>query len=364
VIPIVAGIGNALMAVPMARQLKRGLPLSHIIIAARLPAMAEIFRRMREVDTVRLMHRGGLGMARSMLEIRAECRPDLFLVPFPSNRWQYIMLGLASGAKLRLLHGYPVGRIGALGCVPAMRLPARRGVHDVVQNLYLLRMLGIEPDCDEAPRFVLNDEDRRRGGRILEQLGLGGGAAPIAIHPGSARTVLARAKRWPPEMYAHLILRLQGEYRNPIVILEGPDEPGVGAEILWRAAPVMVPVLRLSGPLGEAAAVLEKSVLYIGSDSGLAHLSAAVGTSPVTLFGPADPQRCCPFGYRELVVQPENRPCAPCFMYPWRSTSPKLRCRRTDCIQDISVDRVMRTVRRAMSAGRSDATPLRAAAGL
>jgi ADP-heptose:LPS heptosyltransferase len=49
--------------------------------------------------------------------------------------------------------------------------------------------------------------------------------------------------------------------------------------------------------------LLERATLYVGSDSGLAHLAAAVGTPPVTLFGPADPDRVSPFGYRDLVVQ-------------------------------------------------------------
>src|SRR5262249_1448857 len=149
----------------------------------------------------------------------------------------------------------------------------------------------------------------------------------IAIHAGSARTVLAQAKRWPTENYAELITELRREMSQPIVLLEGPDEGGVADEIVGKLK-ANIPefsVLKLTAPLGEAAAVLERSALYVGSDSGLAHLAAAVGTPAVTLFGPADPDRVCPFGYRHLVVQ-APRDCSPCMLYPWQATRPIVRC--------------------------------------
>ena len=94
--------------------------------------------------------------------------------------------------------------------------------------------------------------------------------------------------------------------------------------------------------------MLQQARLYVGSDSGLAHLAAAVGTMPVTLFGPADPDRVCPFGYRHLVVQAPT-PCAPCFKYPYEAPYPKMCCREPFCIRQISVDAVMATVDRALS---------------
>lgn len=343
IVPVVAGIGNALMAQPMVRQLKRGLPGAHITIAARTRAMADVFARTPEVDRCVVMDGGAAGMARSMFRLQLGGRPDVCLVPFPSNRWQYMMLALASGARFRIMHRYRTGALAALGCLPAVRLPAVRGLHDVVQNLYLLRLLGVEPDTADAPRFAVNDEDRRRADRLLEAAGVPPGARLIAVHPGSARTLLASAKRWPPEMYARLVSALAAAGERHIVALEGPDEKGVGRTIAAMSGRLAVAV-SLRGPLAEAAAVLQRSRLYVGSDSGLAHLAAAVGTPPVTLFGPADPDRVCPFGYRRLVVQPADCHCAPCFMYPWEATRPRLRCDRPHCVSRIAVEDVLRAV--------------------
>src|SRR4030095_11582243 len=106
-------------------------------------------------------------------------------------------------------------------------------------------------------------------------------------------------------------------------------------------------MIRLDGPLGEAAALMERAELYVGTDSGLAHLAAAVGTPAVTIFAPADPDRVCPYGYRDLVVQPPP-PCGPSFLYPWEAAYPKMRHHADHrCIERVTVESVLSAVHRA-----------------
>ena len=66
VIPIVAGIGNALLAMPMVRQIKERFPGGHITILARINAMAEPFRRLKEVDEVLVTGKGIKGLLRNI----------------------------------------------------------------------------------------------------------------------------------------------------------------------------------------------------------------------------------------------------------------------------------------------------------
>lgn len=351
------------MAVPMVRQLKRAMPQASVTILARIEPMAEVFRRLPEVDEVLVAGKGWRGHWQNVSWSRQK-KPDYYIVPFPSNRWQYAMLAAASGAKQRVLHGYPVGYWRALHFLPSTRVPARRGIHDVVQNLNLLRELNIDLDVTDAPTFHLYDADRARADELLQgkaqrqRLPAPPPPAPleqrqpfIVVHAGSARTVLARAKRWPTKNYARLIDAMADEFRLPIVLLEGPDEAGVAHEIqlhLPTGGDVRLTTCALRGPLSDAAAVLERAALYVGSDSGLAHLAAAVGTRAVTLFGPADPDRVSPFGQRDLVVQsPKN--CNPCFLYPWHAPYPKIRCRPPYCIDSVTVDAVMDAARRGMA---------------
>ena len=344
VIPIVAGIGNALMAVPMVRQIKRFRPDSRITLLARSGAMGEVFLRQPAVDQTLITGAGIRGIVRSIAWAQnANC----YLVPFPSNRWQYNMLATASGRRHRILHGYPVGRISAMGFLPHHRVPARRGIHDVLQNLNLLRAFGIEPDETDRPDFPVTSDELARAGQMLADIGVGPAETPIIVHAGSAQTILAEAKRWPVARYARLIIEMSKRYGLPVVVIEGPDEAGVAEQILAQTRGVRVLGLRLAGGLGEAAGVLSLGKCYVGTDSGLAHLSAAVGKRAVTLFAPADPDRVCPYGNRDLVVQ-VHKDCSPCFLYPWKSTHPKMRCTEPFCITEITVEQVMEKVDRAI----------------
>src|SRR5690348_12566543 len=101
VVPIVAGIGNALMAVPMVRQLKRGKADARISVLALTKSMAEPFRRLEEVDDCSVVGTGLGGYANIVRESRKR-KPDVFLVPFPSNRWQYNLLQIASKGNQRI----------------------------------------------------------------------------------------------------------------------------------------------------------------------------------------------------------------------------------------------------------------------
>jgi heptosyltransferase-2/heptosyltransferase-3 len=299
------------------------------------------------------MGKGLLGKLRTLLRVRRE-RHDWCLVPFPSNRWQYHLWASACGARRRAMHRFPTCHWRTLAFLPATHVAAQRGIHDVQQNLQLLGALGIDPGDACSPRIQISDADRRQAAAALRAAGVDPAQRSIVVHAGSARTRLAEAKRWPSESYAKLIVALEAKFGPRVVLLEGPDEEGVAQEICREAGATQARVVRLNGPLGVAAAVLEGSLLYVGSDSGLAHLAAAVGRPAVTIFAPADPDRVCPWGCRDLVVQPPRRrgpDCAPCLAYPWKSPYPKINCRRPFCVSEVTVEQVLAAVERAAQRG-------------
>lgn len=341
VIPVVAGIGNALMAEPMVRQLRAGLPTARIVITAMIPPMAAVFGGIRGIETI-VTGRGMKNLLKSVKTTRS-LRPDAYLVPFPSNRWEYNALAKASGAKRVVMHGYPVGKFSALHFIHGNRVPAERGLHDVVQNLRLLEPLGIKPDYADAPRFAPSPCEHAAAEANLADIGLHD-CPFVVVHAGSAKTVLAAAKRWPGEKYAALMQAIAQATGLNVLIVEGPDEAGVAAEIVKHCGDLdRIHTLKLAGPLGESAAILARASFYVGTDSGLAHLAAAVGRRAVTLFAPADPDRVCPAGNRDLVVQPPDGRAAS-FLYPWQATRPKLPPEEMGRINTITVEQVMAKV--------------------
>jgi ADP-heptose:LPS heptosyltransferase len=170
-------MGNSLMAMPMVRQIKRAWPQCRITILARNRAMGEPLRVLPEVDEVLI---SGLGIKALLRNIGWMWRrkPGVYLVPFPSNRWHYSLLALTSFAKRKVLHSYPVGYWRALHFI-GERTPAERGIHDVIQNLRMLRMLGIEVDESERPVFPISESDRAAAQNLL-----GGIENFIAVHAG------------------------------------------------------------------------------------------------------------------------------------------------------------------------------------
>jgi ADP-heptose:LPS heptosyltransferase len=96
----------------------------------------------------------------------------------------------------------------------------------------------------------------------------------VVLHPysGSAR------KNWPYERF----LELERWY---------PVE--------WAAGPAWVRF----DDLMELAQWIAGAALYVGNDSGITHLAAAVGTPVVALFGPTDPEVWGPRGMRVKVVR-------------------------------------------------------------
>jgi ADP-heptose:LPS heptosyltransferase len=96
--------------------------------------------------------------------------------------------------------------------------------------------------------------------------------------------------------------------------------------------------------LWELAAILKKAVASVGPDSGPGHLSAAVGTPYVALFGPTDPARVAPFRCLPFVVQAKNE-CRGCYRKTCRFKGP-------NCMAEITADMVMGRLEQALAAGK------------
>ena len=171
-----------------------------------------------------------------------------------------------------------------------------------------LKALGLATD-DFRSRLelgrVLRDAPQRR--RRFEDEP----SCPIAIHPGSG----SAGKNWPAERWTELIARL----KRPILLVLGEAELGT-----WNAS--LLARLRTAGggdvtresrdrktgghrieiaadlPLPELANMLAGCRQFIGHDSGVSHLAAAVGTPSVLLFGPTDPAMWAPPGGHVRVI--------------------------------------------------------------
>ena len=105
----------------------------------------------------------------------------------------------------------------------------------------------------------------------------------IALHPGSG----SPRKNWPVDRWVELGRALLQRGTQLLIVGGEADEERIDVlREAWRDSPVLV---ARHLPLPHLAAILARSRLFIGHDSGISHLAAAVGAKCVLLFGPTDP---------------------------------------------------------------------------
>lgn len=150
-----------------------------------------------------------------------------------------------------------------------------------------------------ASRIWLGEAERRYADTALASLPPG---RWLALGPACGGR--EPEKIWPPEHYAALAEALRDSFAA-VVLVGGPADTTLTAAI---ARDLTLPWIDLAGrtDLLQAGAVLERAALFIGSDSGLGHLAAAVDTPALLFFANDRPERCLPWGGRTAWLRHES----------------------------------------------------------
>lgn len=208
-------------------------------------------------------------------------------------------------------------------------------VHIIDHLLKPVLDMGLDP-LSKIPKVYLTEEDRKLAESFLRQHGVrAGNRMAVAIHPGSG----GRQKCWPVERFAEVIRRLSEEAAWQILLVEGPADADRVRKILDLASE-WKPTRLINLSLPKLAAVLEKCDAFLGNDSGVTHLAAAVGTKALALFGPTDPVVWGPRGENVTILyhyHPDS--CSPC------PKEQRNACRSQDCLENIDVAEVVDVLR-------------------
>ncbi len=148
------------------------------------------------------------------------------------------------------------------------------------------------------------------------------------------------SKNWHFEGYRQLVHGIGTDLKRPAVLLGGASQGPVAGRLVAKSNATRV--IDLTGnSLMEMTAVLKAAAAAVGPDSGPGHLSAAVGTPYVTLFGPTPSGRHAPYNCEDLLIE-SGAVCAPCYAR---------RCpeNTNQCMVDIEVQQVIRQLSRALA---------------
>lgn len=292
-------LGDTVMALPALTALRAARPEA---LVAAIGPWAPLLTGQAVADILLRYPRGGRKRRRLGAAMRA-LRPDAaVLLP---NSFESALAARRWGARIRL--GYDTDmRRGLLTHVVELPSPRR---HQIDEYAGLLETAGI-PVQPGRPRWRVGHDVAAESAvtALLADAGCAGAAPLVGLHLGAA---FGSSKLWPPASFAELAGQLRKRGLEPLLIGGAGDIAMAGAVSALARAPIastvgrdypeMLP--RLLGRLG----------CLVSSDTGVAHLAAALGVPTVTLFGPTDPRLTSPRGDSGRIVE-GRAPCAPCFL--------------------------------------------------
>lgn len=164
----------------------------------------------------------------------------------------------------------------------------------------LARLFGLDPP--PSPRLWLLPAHERAAELLVP-------AGPPALAIGPAANW--RGKQWRAERFAALAQRLtapDGLLPGTRVAVFAAAHERAQAEPLLAAIPSRRVIDLIGIDLLTAAAVLRRSAMFIGNDTGLMHIAAASGAPTLGLFGPSPVDQYAPWGERTATVRTEDAP--------------------------------------------------------
>jgi len=151
----------------------------------------------------------------------------------------------------------------------------REKVHATKVYLQPLERLAIF-EADHLPRLSINSLSAAASTKADQPSTLN----QIALHPGSG----SEKKNWPEEKWADLLQHLVNSTNFDLLLIGGEAE-GERLQRLAAALPPRRTRVAQSLPLAELARLLQQCTAFVGHDSGISHLAAALGLPGVVLWG-------------------------------------------------------------------------------
>jgi len=344
-------IGDVVFTTPMPRALKRAFPDAHLTYLVE-PQAAPVVIGNPHLDELIIVSRArgiariveDLALARRLRRARFDLVVDLH--GGPRSSW----LALATGAPQRI--GYETRGRGWMYTRAIARPRELRARHSVVNQWDLLDAIDGWPggDPDPARDAVEMAPDAAAAATVTRRLTEAGIALEhelIVAHVSAGNPF----RRWPEPAFTHLIagLAMVSPLRR-IVLSSGPSDREAAGRIasaarlaLGGAADRVVDMGEFG--LAELRALIERSRLFVGGDSGPLHIAATTATPIVGIYGPTTPSRSAPWrdprGATESV-EVAGLPCRPC---------DQRRCEPGDfrCLTTLKPEDVLSAAERAMT---------------
>lgn len=323
-------IGDTVLSTPSLIALRKALPNARIDVLLE-DWVAPVLDGFEEIDSVIKLNRSGLS---SKVDIALTIRRASYDVAFNLHGGTTAtFLVWASGAKYRIafrevrynfLYTHLLSSAADFWGKPVN--------HSAEQQLALLGFVGIDVIDRPKTRLVVTEQAKKS---LLSRLSHINGfklANKIAlIHPGAS----LETKRWGTEKFAYISDFLYHKGFQVIAVASKSE-----SNILMHLRNlVKKPIYTLDDlSLPEITALAEMSSIFVGNDSGIAHIAAAVKTPSIVIFGSSNVKHWHPWTDAPNRVVKIDLPCQPCHGYFCAAFD------KPKCIMDLPVHAVVDSI--------------------
>jgi ADP-heptose:LPS heptosyltransferase len=315
-------IGDVVFTTPLLRALHRAFPDAHLAYLVEREAAAVVARNPHIDELIVVSRTRGLRRIADDLRLARRLRAARFDIVLdlhggPRSSW----LARATGAPQRI--GYDVQGRSWLYTRTVHRKPGLHPRHSVANQWDLLEAIrgwpGGDPDpARDAVEMPLDAAVVQRVAQRLRDSGLDDQHALILVHVSAGNPF----RRWPEAAFVRLIESLASmDPMRRILLSSGPSDRAA-AERIARAARAELGPDRMDRivefgefDLTELRALVERSHLFVGGDTGPLHIAATTKTPIVGIFGPTLAARSAPWRdprFPSESVQVDGLPCRPC----------------------------------------------------
>src|SRR6059058_3047913 len=215
----------------------------------------------------------------------------------------------------------------------------RPTLHSAEQQLALIGWTGV-PVTDRPPtKLTVTGKAAASISRKLSDNGVDENESIALIHPAAAFAT----KQWATENFARVVEAVSARGFTPVAVV-APNEKPVLQSLKNYSSSRVVGFDNLSLP--EITALAARAKLFVGNDSGIAHIAAAVGAPCVVVFGSSNTAHWRPWTTKPNEIVREEMSCQPCHGYFCAEFE------KPECILRVPVDRVVAAIDRVLTENR------------
>ena len=205
----------------------------------------------------------------------------------------------ASGSPLRVgWAGYQYSFLYNVAVPDAKEFYGTPAVHIVEHRISQFYFTGLPRGPIPRAQVFAQPDSIATVARKLAEKGIAAGAPYAVLQPGAR----SPGMRWPVAKYAEIARWLREKYGLASVVNLGARDAEIAAEVrreMQKWAVVMDAQLNVR----ELVALIAGSRIFLGNDSGPAHLATALQRPSVVIFGVTDPVQWRPWQAEHRIVQ-------------------------------------------------------------